>query len=79
VNRDVYAADYIGFSAIAADPQRGLEKFACAGFKELKKNGITILKLAVPADIFIEKNNNEYRVAIADPNKINKLVVNKLN
>lgn len=78
VNRDVYAAGYMGLAAISADPQRGLEKFACSGFKELKKNGTTIFKLAEPADIFIEKKNGEFRVTIADPGKSNKVVVNNL-
>jgi len=79
VNQDVYSGEYIGFAAIYANPDNGLEKFACSGFKELKKNGATILKTEYPADIFIEKKNNEYLVTIADPEGTNKLVVDNLN
>lgn len=79
VNQDVYTGEYAGFAAISANPGKGLERFACSGFKELRMNGLTILKLEHPADIFIEKKNNRYEVTIADPKGTNKLVVQKLN
>lgn len=75
--QDVYTGEYTGFAAISADPQQGLKKLACAGFVELKKNGISILKLEHPADILVEKQNAGYRITISDK-EINKLTINKL-
>ncbi len=79
INHDVYTGEYVGFAAISANTHNGLEKFACSGFKVLKKNGMTILKLEHPADIFMENKNNEYLVTIADPEGTNKLITNNLN
>lgn len=78
IGRDEYAGDYTGFAAIAAEPRNGLHKLACAGFSELKKNGITILKLERPADIFVEKQEAGYRITISDKSEDNKLLINKL-
>ncbi|MEI7423825.1 MAG: hypothetical protein WCK18_17105 [Prolixibacteraceae bacterium] len=75
--QDVYTGEYTGFAAISADPQQGIQKLACAGFRELKKNGVTILKLERPADIFVEKQEAGYKITIADKEQ-NKLTVNKL-
>jgi hypothetical protein len=75
--QDVYTGDYTGFAAIAVDPKQGLQKLACAGFSELKKNGVTLLKLEQPADIFVEKQDAGYKITIADK-EINKLTINKL-
>jgi hypothetical protein len=77
--QDAYSGDYTGFAAISADPLQGLQKLACAGFSELKKNGITILKLEHPGDIYVEKENNKYQITIAGPVGTNQLVINKLN
>ncbi len=77
--QDNYIGDYTGFSAILADPLLGLQKMACAGFSELKKNGVTILKLEQPGDIFVEKVGKEYQITIAGPNKNNQLLINQLN
>ena len=75
--QDVYTGAYNGFAAISADPLQGLQKLVCAGFRELKKNGIPILKLEHPADIFVEKQEAGYRITIADKEQ-NKLTINKL-
>jgi len=77
--QDIYSGDYSGFSAILADPLLGLQKLACAGFSELKKNGVTILKLEYPGDIFVEKVGKEYQVTITGPKENNQLLINKLN
>ena len=77
--QDVYSGDYTGFAAISADPLWGLQKLACAGFSELNKNGVTILKLEHPGDIFIEKIGKEYQITITGPKENNLLLINKLN
>ncbi|HWS01518.1 MAG TPA: hypothetical protein VN249_12935, partial [Prolixibacteraceae bacterium] len=77
--QDVYSGDYTGFAAISADPLLGLQKLACSGFSELKKNGATILKLEHPGDIFIEKQNNIYKITIAGQKGTNQILINRLN
>jgi hypothetical protein len=74
-----YVAKYIGFAAILADPVKGLVKFAATGFSELRRNGEVILSLGKPADIYLEKRNNVYRITIADQTESNKIIVDKLN
>lgn len=78
VNNDNYSAEYEGLAAIAIDPQKGLQKFACAGFKELRKNGQVILSIERQADIFIEKQGDAFQITIPDQTKPNITEVNKL-
>lgn len=73
-----YSAAYHGLAAIAVDPQKGLQKFSCAGFRELRKNGQVILSLSHRSDIFVEKKGDTYLIAITDPEGSNKIVVNHL-
>ena len=77
--QDVYSGIYTGFAAISADSLQGLQKLACAGCSELKKNGITILKLEQPGDIFVEKVGKEYQLTITGPKENNQLLINELN
>jgi len=79
VNGDVYSADYCGFFAISADSGNGLKKITGTGLREVRKNGVIILKLNHPADIYIEKQNQIYRITIADQTRTNQLLINKLN
>jgi hypothetical protein len=78
LSQDVYSGDYSGFAAILADPGQGLQKMTCAGFSELKKNGVTILKLEHSGDIFIEKQNDTYQVNITGQKGTNQILINKL-
>jgi hypothetical protein len=78
VGDDNYSAEYHGLAAIAVDPQKGLQKFACAGFRELRKNGQVILSLTDKADVFVEKQVDGYQISIADPAGSNKIIVNQL-
>ena len=79
IDKDLFSVEYTGFSAISVVQEKGLEKLAGAGFMELKKNGDTILKLEHPADIFVEKQNGNYRITIADPTGTNRILMNTLN
>jgi hypothetical protein len=79
LGQDVYSGDYTGFAAISADQLLGLQKLACSGFSELKKNGTTILKLEHPGDIFIEKQYNIYKITIAGQKGTNQILINRLN
>ena len=78
INNDEYSADFRGLATILVDKQNGLQKFSCANFKELKKNGHVILSLERTADIFVEKKENVFQLTISDQEANNKVVVNKL-
>jgi hypothetical protein len=75
---DNYSAEYKGLAAISVDPINGLQKFACTGFQELKKNGQVILNLEKRADIFVKKQGDGYLISITDPAGSNKIIVNQL-
>jgi len=77
--QDIYSGDYKGFAAISADSLQGLQKLACAGFSELKKNGVTILKLEHPGDIMVEKVGKEYQITTTGPRGNNQLLINVLD
>jgi hypothetical protein len=77
--QDIYSGDYKGFAAISADSLQGLQKLACAGFSELKKNGVTILKLEHPGDIMVEKVGKEYQITTTGPRGNNQLLINELD
>ncbi len=79
VKGDVYSADYTGFFAISADPVDGLIKITGSGLREVRKNGVIILKLNHPADIYAEKQNDIFRITIAGQTVTNQLLINKLN
>ncbi len=78
VGADNYSAEYHGLAAIAVDPQKGLQKFVCAGFRELRKNGQVIFSLTNKADIFVEKQGDGYQISISDKSGSNKIEVNQL-
>jgi len=77
--QDTYRGDYIGLATISADSLQGLKKLACTGFSELKKNGVTILKLEHPGDIFVERVGRKYQITIAGPSENNQLLINELD
>lgn len=78
IDGDVYSGEYIGLAVIAADKKSGVEKFAAAGCKSLSRNGEVILSFAKPADVFIERKNNIPAMIIADPEKANRPLIDKL-
>lgn len=79
VGNDNYSADYLGFAAIMINPETGLQRFAGTGFKELKENGQVILALEQRADIFVDKQGDNYKITLKDQTKSNKILINKLS
>jgi len=76
VNKDIYSAEYRGLAAISINGKNELKKFACSGFKELRKNGIVIFSLQSPSDVLLEKQGENIQIAIKGQNKI---IVNELS
>ena len=70
-----YTATYCGYAALLADG-KSISKFAATAFQELKVNGVVVLALNKPADVFITKNKKGYTITIAD--KTASVTVNKL-
>jgi len=64
-----YSGLYHGLAAIKADRHGDLEKFAAAGFQELRRDGKVLFKLDQPADLFITRNNGSYEAVIDDGGK----------
>ena len=78
LHNDTYSSDYKGLAAISADTQGKLQKFACSGFKELRKNGKVILSLNNRAAIFVERAGNDYQISVAKQEEESRIVVNDL-
>ena len=74
VGGDVYEADYSGFFAIAADPVNGVKKFAANGLREVRRNGVIVLKMNHPAAIFAVKQNDIFRIIIDGQTETNQLL-----
>ena len=55
IEGDTYEGSFIGVVALKVSRNNGIEKFACGGFTQLKKNGQTVLELKDPADILLTK------------------------
>ena len=66
IEGDNYSIACKGFAVIKVNREIGLIKLAGVGFKELRKNGSVILRLDKPTDIFVERDNNNYRITIVD-------------
>lgn len=67
INGDSYTGEYMGLMAIKVSSGGYLEKLACRQFKELKKNGKTILALNKPSDMFLFRcENGKYSITLED-------------
>lgn len=64
-----YAGKYKGIALIDAGKKAGLTKFTAAGFTELSRNGKIILSFKSPVDIYLEKQNGQYELTVADQTK----------
>jgi hypothetical protein len=72
-----YTGDYRGLAVIKAK-QSGLQKLSATGLTQLTRNGQVILSFKEPTDIFIAKEENGYKIILADKAKSRKPLVNKL-
>jgi hypothetical protein len=62
-----FSGSYIGVCALKIDPAGEVERFACGGFRELRRNGQVILSHDNPADLFITRAaNGEYKAIVVD-------------
>jgi hypothetical protein len=60
-----FSGGYIGACALKANEAGDVEKFACGGFTELKRDGHTIFSLERPADVVINRAaSGEYNAII---------------
>ncbi len=53
-----FSGSYIAVCALKVDAGGDMEKFACGGFSELRRDGETILSLERPADVVISRTEN---------------------
>jgi hypothetical protein len=54
IGNDEYSGSYEGVFALTVG-KTGIEKMACGNFQSLQKNGVTILNIEMPTDIFLTK------------------------
>jgi hypothetical protein len=54
IGNDEYSGSYEGVFALKVG-KSGIEKMACGNFRLLQKNGVTILNIETPTDIFLTK------------------------
>ncbi len=78
IEGDTYSGSYKGLAVIKADKKNGLIKFGANGFKELRRNGKTILRFRHPVDVFIVRNNGRPDITLKDSSKLIKPLVNRL-
>ncbi len=76
IDGDNYSGLYKGLAVIKADKKNGLTKFGANGFKELKRNGKTILSFQAPVDIFVSRINGKLNITVKDSSKLP--LINKL-
>ena len=50
-----FSGSYLGVCALKADANGSIDKFACGGFTELKRDGQTVFSLDQPADIVVRR------------------------
>ena len=61
-----FSGRYLGVCALKADANGNIEKFACGGFTNLKRDGQTIFSLGQPADIVVRRTGQgDYDAIIA--------------
>jgi len=71
-----YEGAYCGYAALQAT-DKGLDKLAATALTELKINGNIVLQTNKPADVFIIKENNQYKITIAGDNvSVVKIIYN---
>ncbi|KAA9041206.1 hypothetical protein FW778_04000 [Ginsengibacter hankyongi] len=68
-NGYTFSGNYKGLAAIKVDNKGNLQKLAATCFLSLKRNGVQIMHLSKPADIFISLENNKIDATIADSTK----------
>lgn len=76
IDGDNYSGLYKGLAVIKADKKNGLTKFGANRFKELKRNGKTILSFQAPVDIFVSRINGKLNITVKDSSKLP--LINKL-
>ena len=69
IGTNEYMGSYEGVFALKTDKDGNIEKMVCGNFKSLYKNGVPILELKTPADVFVSK---EKETTVARVKEINK-------
>ena len=75
---DTYTGQYRGLAVIKAAKKTGLKKLAATGFSQLTRNGQVIFSVKEPTDVFIERNDKDVKIILADKTKKLVPMVNKL-
>jgi hypothetical protein len=57
LNGHQFSGSYVGVCALKSDQHGELEKFACGGFSELRRDGTVLFSLHSPGDIVIRRND----------------------
>lgn len=70
-----YQGDYIGYAALSVKNKQ-IQKLAATSLQKLEVDGETVLQLNKPADVTVEKKNDQYDIIISGSDI--KIVVNKL-
>ncbi|MDR3260779.1 MAG: hypothetical protein LBT78_02985 [Tannerella sp.] len=70
IGENEFIGNYQGVFALKTDKKGRIEKLACGNFQSLKRNGITILELQSPADIYITTVKGKQVITIKGSNEI---------
>ncbi|HEX3627282.1 MAG TPA: hypothetical protein VH280_17890 [Verrucomicrobiae bacterium] len=77
LNGHEYSGSYVGVCALKANTNGNIEKLACGGFKELKRDGQMVFSLDRPADIVVRRTTEgDYDAIVVGP-KANYFEVTK--
>jgi hypothetical protein len=76
---NLFAGDYHGLAAIAADTAGRLTKFTAAGFTALRCNGQVVFSFDQPTDVFLVRHNGNLQIVVADERKAIKPQINQLD
>jgi hypothetical protein len=68
LNGHEFSGSFLGVCALKVNSSGEVEKFACGGFRELRRDGKVILSLAHPADVVITRTTSaSYDATIVGP------------
>ncbi|HTV42833.1 MAG TPA: hypothetical protein VMF08_19870 [Candidatus Sulfotelmatobacter sp.] len=70
-----FSGSYFGVCALKVDASGNVEKFACGGFTNLKRDGQTIFSLEQPADVVVRRTGQGDYDAIVVGSERNRFVV----
>lgn len=73
LNGHEFSGNFLGVCALKTNPSGDVEKFACGGFTELRRDGKVILSLEHPADVVITRTETGRYDAMVVASKDNRL------